>query len=77
MLARAVFAGDRRIDRHYRLVLKDLKQQIRNDPERIDNWLRLINTARNLERIADHATNIAEAVVYLKEGEIIRHSGAK
>ncbi len=46
---------------------------VRRDLERVDNWLRLINTARNLERIADHAKNIAEAVVYLKEGDIIRH----
>jgi len=76
-LARAVIAGDTRIDRHYRAVLKELKQQIRRDPDRIDNWLRLINTARNLERIADHATNIAEAVVYLKEGDIIRHVGQR
>ncbi len=72
-LARAVIAGDRRIDRHYRGVLKELKEHIRRDPERVDNWLRLINTARNLERIADHAKNIAEAAVYLKEGDIIRH----
>jgi phosphate transport system protein len=76
-LARSVIAGDTRIDRHYRFVLKDLKQQIRRDPERVDSWLRLINTARNLERIGDHATNIAEAVVYLKEGDIIRHGGGR
>jgi phosphate transport system protein len=74
-LARSVIASDSRIDRHYRVVLKELKQRIRHDPERIDNWLRLINTARNLERIGDHATNIAEAVVYLREGDIIRHAG--
>ena len=42
-------------------------------PERINTWLRLVNTARNLERIADHAAKIAESVVYLKEGEILRH----
>jgi len=72
-LARKVIAGDRAIDRHYRLVQKALKEEIRRDPDRLSTWLRLINTARNLERIADHATNIAEAVVYLKEGDIIRH----
>jgi len=77
ILARAVIAGDRGIDKHYRTVLKELKQQIRLDPERVDSWLRLINTARNLERIADHATNIAEAVIYLKEGDIIRHVGPR
>jgi phosphate transport system protein len=73
-LARAVIAGDRRIDRHQQLVRKGLKDAIRRDPDRLNTWLRLINTARNLERVADHATNIAEAVIYLKEGDIVRHS---
>ncbi len=72
-LARAVIAGDRKVDRHRNAVVADLKQAIRNDPDRLDSWLRLINVTRNLERVADHATNIAEAVVYLKEGDIIRH----
>ena len=72
-LARAVIAGDRKVDRHRNAVVADLKQAIRNDPDRLDSWLRLINVTRNLERVADHATNIAEAVIYLKEGSIIRH----
>jgi phosphate transport system protein len=71
--ARAVIAGDRKVDRHRGAVIKELKQAIRDDPDRLDSWLRLINATRNLERVADHATNIAEAVVYLKEGDIIRH----
>jgi len=73
LLARVVIAGDRRVDCRYRAVLADLKNEIRRDPQRLNTWLRLINTARNLERIADHATSIAEAVVYLKEGDIVRH----
>jgi phosphate transport system protein len=73
LLARAVIAGDSRVDDRYRAVLAELKNAIRHDPERLDTWLRLINTARNLERIADHAASIAEAVVYLKEGDIVRH----
>ena len=73
-LARKVIQGDRRIDRHHRSVRKGLKDAIRADPDRLNTWLRLINTARNLERVADHATNIAESVIYLKEGDIVRHS---
>ncbi|GAC1336842.1 MAG: phosphate signaling complex protein PhoU [Isosphaeraceae bacterium] len=72
-LAHAVIVADRGIDRFRSSVLKQLKQAIRRDPEHLNMWLRLINTARNLERVADHATNIAESVVYLKEGDIIRH----
>ncbi|MBX6314035.1 MAG: phosphate signaling complex protein PhoU [Isosphaeraceae bacterium] len=75
-LARAVIASDRRIDLHRQAVVKELKQAIRREPQRVNTWLRLINTARNLERVADHATNIAEDVVYLKEGDIIRHVGS-
>ena len=55
--------------------MRELKQCIRQNPEQVNTWLRLINPARNIERVADHATNIAEAVVYLKEGDIIRHVG--
>ena len=75
-LARAVIAGDRKVDRQRRLVISQLKQMIRADPDRLDSWLRLINVARNLERVADHATNIAEAVIYLQNGDIIRHDAS-
>ena len=64
------------MDRHDRSVLKLLKQEIVLQPHRINTWLRLVNTARNIELIADHASKIAEAVVYLKEGEILRHRPA-
>lgn len=77
VLARAVIEADRGVDRHRRAVQKELKDAIRRDPDRVNTWLRLINTARNLERVADHATNIAETVVYLKEGRIIRHDRAR
>jgi phosphate transport system protein len=43
----------------------------------VDHWLRLVNTARNLERIGDHATNIAEAVLYLTKGVIVRRATAE
>ena len=72
-LARNVIAQDKRVDVHRRLLQREFKDAIRREPERINTWLRLINISRNLERVSDHATNIAEAVVYLKEGRIIRH----
>jgi len=74
--AQSVMAAEKRIDRHYRSVLKLLKQEMVQQPQRINTWLRLVNTARNIERIADHASKIAEAVIYLKEGEILRHRPA-
>jgi phosphate transport system protein len=54
-----------------------LTDSIRRDPERVEDWLRLIDLARHLERVGDHAASIAEAVIYLKEGEIIRHVGGR
>src|SRR4051794_24716428 len=54
-LPRPVIPGDRKIARHRRAVVEELKQAIRSDPDRLDVWLHLINAARNLERVADHA----------------------
>jgi phosphate transport system protein len=75
-LAHSVIAADQRIDRDYRAIQKQLKQEIARSPERVHTLLRLVNTSRNLERIADHAANIAESVIYLKHGEILRHRPA-
>ncbi|MBD3256982.1 phosphate transport system regulatory protein PhoU, partial [candidate division GN15 bacterium] len=46
---------------------------IRENPDAVDFLLSFLSVARNLERIGDHATNIAEDVIYLVEGEIVRH----
>jgi phosphate transport system protein len=48
-----------------------------DQPETITRCLHLMVISKSLERIADHATNIAEEVVYLYEGEDIRHPGKK
>ena len=50
-----------------------IKQAIKDNPERIAYLINLLLISRHLERIADHATNIAEEVVYMIEGEIVRH----
>jgi phosphate transport system protein len=71
-LARRVILEDNAVDRQRLLIVGQLKQAIRDRPESVDSWLRLISSARNLERAADHATNIAESVVYVKEGVLLR-----
>jgi phosphate transport system protein len=71
--ARAVIKGDRSIDQQYRQLRDALKESLRHNAGQLGAWLQLMSTARNLERIADHATGIAQAVVYLEEGNIIRH----
>jgi phosphate transport system protein len=71
--ARAIIEEDRSIDVQYRRLRKHLKEELRSDAARLNAWLQLLSTARNLERIADHATDIAQMIVYLGEGIIIRH----
>lgn len=71
--ARAVIAEDRAINRQYRRFRKQLKEDLRLHAGQLNVWLQLMSTARNLERIADHATDIAQTIVYLQEGIIIRH----
>ncbi|MBC8378101.1 MAG: phosphate signaling complex protein PhoU [Planctomycetes bacterium] len=50
-----------------------VKQNILKEPEHIESLIHLLSVSRHLERIADHATNIAEDVIYMAEGRIIRH----
>lgn len=65
---------DRKADRRRGAIVAELKQKIRDDPDHVGTWLRLISSARNLERAADHATHIAAAVVYVQEG-VLLHKG--
>ncbi len=50
-----------------------IKEAIRQNPDRVGYLINLLLISRHLERLADHCTNIAEEVIYLIEGEIIRH----
>jgi phosphate transport system protein len=71
--ARAVVDGDHAINRSYHEFRRELKESLRQQAEKLDGWLRLMSIARNLERIADHAVGIAQTIVYMEEGIIIRH----
>lgn len=72
-LASSVCARDDDVDRMKREIRVKAEEMIRRDPSRLAPLLNVLAVSRNLERIADHATNIAEDVVYLVEGRIIRH----
>ena len=71
--ARCVLAADDEIDALYWDLIEELKTMILTDPEHLDAIVLLFHVARYLERLADHATNIAEDVLYMVEGEIHRH----
>ena len=57
---------------------RQMYQQVKDgDPQESRSWIEplihMLSVSRHLERIADHATNIAEDVIYMVEGEIVRH----
>lgn len=72
-LARKIITLDEEVDRLHAKNYELFKEQVRRNPDAVDYLLHYLVVSRNLERIADLATNIAEDVIYLNEGEIIRH----
>jgi len=71
--ARDVCLRDDEVDDLNREVIEDLKVIIENKTAEIEPALQFFSASRHVERIADHATNIAEDVIYLVDGEIARH----
>ena len=73
--ARAVIPRDAEVDALNKELHRELAGYMAQDPATISRCLNLMVIAKSLERIADHATNVAEEVVYLYEGNDIRHPG--
>lgn len=74
-LARVLIPQDRQVDVLNRQIQAELVTLMTADPSTISRALNLMAISRRLERIADHATNVAEEVVYLFEARDIRHVG--
>jgi phosphate transport system protein len=74
VLARKVRDSDDEVDALRRTIEKQIEQQIAAHPDRTECMMRLASASRHVERIADMATNIAEDVIYMVEGEIVRHN---
>lgn len=73
-LARGLWADEEKADSYRDLVYDELVEIMNQDAKATPRALPLIIISRHLERIADHATNIAEDVVYMVEGTVIKHS---
>lgn len=71
--ARSVLQRDDRVDRLHESHLRSMITMMMESPRQIGAALSLILIGRNIERVADLATNIGEDVVYLVEGKTIRH----
>ncbi len=72
-LAHQVCEADDAVDDLNREMYRCVEQAIKKDPDNLNSYIQLLSASRYLERMADHATNIAEDVIYLVTGEIIRH----
>lgn len=72
-LAYAVIAADDEVDAINREMYDQVKSGIRKHPEHLEALIHLLSVSRHLERIGDHASNIAEDVIYLTKGDIVRH----
>jgi phosphate transport system protein len=75
--ARKVCNDDVEVDAMNRDMFKKIQQSMQQYPDQIEQFVHLLSISRHLERIADHATNIAEDVIYMIDGEIVRHKPEK
>jgi len=71
--AAQVCAMDDKVDAEKKAMRRQIEDLVRSNVARFDVYYALMGVVRNLERIADHATNIAEDVIYMVEGKIVRH----
>jgi phosphate transport system protein len=72
-LARQICADDDEVDAINRDFYTRLQEAMRNNPDIIERAINVLSASRHLERMADSATNIAEDVIFMVEGEIVRH----
>src|SRR5215831_9345967 len=75
-LGRAVVARDKELDYMNKMASRKLTERMAEDPKQLRGYLNLIFVSRCLERVGDHATNIAEDAVYAAAAEDIRHQHA-
>lgn len=71
--ANKILLADNEVDRLHRGFAQEMVEEIKKNPDKIETLIHYLHIARHLERIADHTTNIAEDIIYLTKGEIIRH----
>ena len=72
--AQAILEVEQTVDAHRDQIFRVLLTHMMSDPTTIQRALSLILIARNLERVGDHATNIAEEVIYWVQGRDVRHA---
>ncbi|HPR64763.1 MAG TPA: phosphate signaling complex protein PhoU [Thermoanaerobaculia bacterium] len=72
--ARRICAMDETVDELHRSMYSLIEGKVIENPGLVDRYMHILSISRYLERVADHATNIAEDIIYMVEGFIVRHS---
>jgi phosphate transport system protein len=75
--AREVIGYDKQLDVLHGDHMRRIIQVAKDHPDQLERALAWSSVSRHLERISDHACNIAEMVVFLAEGQVVRHGGAR
>lgn len=73
--ARQVLVLDDAVDDLYHQLFREMLARMGREADHADRWVRVQNVAKHLERIGDHATNVAEQVIFLVDGKDVRHRG--
>ena len=71
--SQAVLERDDIVDRHYGAVMGKMSAYMSSQPDDVPAGLRVVKVAKYIERIADHATNVAEEVIFMIRGDDVRH----
>lgn len=71
--ARKVLHDDEEVDQAHKEFYLLFEERVREQPDKLREWIQLLSVSRYLERIADLATNIAEDVIFLVDGDVVRH----
>lgn len=75
--ARGVLPADDEVDALHRRMFGILCERMRRSPDKVDAGVDLLSISRQVERLADLSTNIAEDMIFMQEGEIVRHREAR
>ena len=71
--AKQVLKQDDEVDKIYHQMYEAIVERLQADPSKTVTYLNLLSVSRQLERIADHVTNICEDIIYMSSGDIVRH----
>ncbi|MFZ2959930.1 MAG: phosphate signaling complex protein PhoU [Candidatus Ozemobacteraceae bacterium] len=77
VLSESIFKADDAIDEAFHGLFEWVREGLKRDDRNVELYLSFLSIGRSLERIADHATNLAEIAIFIKKGQDVRHHSMK